>query len=38
MRLYQTLTFTIHAKISMKEYFKNYIFKISTPTWNGEFE
>ena len=25
-------------KISMKEYFKNYIFKISTPTWNGEFE
>ena len=33
MLLYQTLVFTIHGKI-----WKSHKFKISSPTWNGEFE
>ena len=37
MLLYQTLTFTIHGKIQNISY-KNIKFKISAPTWNGEFE
>ena len=35
MLLYQTLAFTVHRK---KKSYKNYKFKISAPTWSGEFE
>ena len=35
--LYQILAFTIYGKIFEKSY-KNNKFKISAPTWNGEFE
>ena len=35
--LYQILVFVIHGKIQKKSY-KNNKFKISAPTWNGEFE
>ena len=35
--LYQILVFVIHGKMQKKSY-KNNKFKISAPTWNGEFE
>ena len=35
--LYQILVFFIHGKMQKKSY-KNNKFKISAPTWNGEFE
>ena len=34
---YQILVFVIHGKMQKKSY-KNNKFKISAPTWNGEFE
>ena len=40
MLLYQTLAFTIHAKIqkSHTKIYKNNKLKISAPTWNEDFE
>ena len=36
MLLYQILAYTIH--INIKKSYKNNKFKVSTPTWNEEFE
>ena len=35
--LYQILAFSAHGK-KIKKSYKNNRFKISAPTWNGEFE
>ena len=37
MLIYQILAFTTHGEIQKKSY-KNNKFRISTPTWNEEFE